>query len=117
MWKSVAQGQAYKQTLLTQIDRVKNLVVRIDQEAVISLQYRMRDLQKDNQNQQAITRQLKEVLEQHTSKKLLLDEATKKDLTVRIGDAVAGRFINTFYSHLSSNPGVDRIRSKCLGRS
>lgn len=106
----MAQGQAYKQTLLTQIDRVKNLVARTDQEAAISLQYRMRDLQKANQEQQALTRQLKELMEQHSSKKFLLDEATIKDLTARIGEATAGHLINSLYSHLSSNPGIDTIR-------
>ena len=112
----MAQGQAYKQTLLTQIDQVKDLVAKIDQEAAISLQYRMRDLEKLSQEYfPAITRQLKDLKEQQISRRLRLDEATKVDLTARIGEAAAGYFINSFYSHLSSNPGIERIRSKCQG--
>ena len=114
----MAQGQAYKQTLLTQIDRVKDLVAKTDQEAAISLQYRMRDLEKLSQEYfPAITRQLNELKEQQTSRKLRLDEAATKDLTARIGEATAGYFINSFYSHLSSNPGIDKIRGKCWARS
>lgn len=113
-WKAMAQGQAYKQTLLSQIDRVRDLIAKVDQEAAVSLQYRMRDLEKLSQEYfPAITRQLKELKEQQNMKNLCLDEATRKDLTTRIGEATAGYFVNSFYTHLSSNPGIDaRIQSK-----
>lgn len=110
----MAQGQAYKQKLLSQIDRVRDLIAKVDQEAAVSLQYRMRDLEKLSQEYfPAITRQLQELKEQQNAKNYCLDEATKTDLTTRIGEATAGYFINSFYTHLSSNPGIDaRIQSK-----
>ncbi|KAL9134028.1 MAG: hypothetical protein Q9175_004793 [Cornicularia normoerica] len=112
-WKAMAQGQAYKQTLLSQIGRVQDLITKVDQEAAVSLQYRMRDLEKLSQEYfPAITRQLNELKEQQNSKKFCLDEATKKDLTTRIGEATAGYFVNSFYSHLSSNPGINRLGSQ-----
>lgn len=115
----MAQGQAYKQTLLSQIGRVQDLITKVDQEAAVSLQYRMRDLEKLSQEYfPAITRQLNELKEQQNSKKFCLDEATKKDLTTRIGEATAGYFVNSFYSHLSSNPGINvRIQGNYSRRS
>lgn len=111
-WKAMAQGQAYKQTLLSQIDRVRDLIGKVDQEAAISSQYRMRDLEKLCEEYfPAINMQLKELKEQQNTKNFRLDEAMKKDLSTRIGEAAAGYCINSFYSHLSSNPGIDaRIR-------
>ena len=114
-WKAMAQGQAYKQTLLNQIDRVRELIANVDQEAAVSLQYRMRDLEKLSREYfPTITRQLLELREeQQRSQNFCLDEATKKDLSTRIGEAAAGYAINSFYSHLSSNPGIDgRIPGK-----
>lgn len=115
----MAQGQAYKQTLLSQIDRVRDLIGKVDQEAAISSQYRMRDLEKLCQEYfPAINMQLKELKEQQNTENFRLDEATKKDLSTRIGEAAAGYCINSFYSHLSSNPGIDaRIRGKPSGLS
>lgn len=113
-WKAMAQGEAYKQTVLSQIDRVRDLITKVDQEAAVSLQYRMRDLEKLSQEYfPAITRQLNELKEQQNTQNFRLDEATRKDLSTRIGEAAAGYAINSFYSHLSSNPGIDtRIRGK-----
>ncbi|CAD6587129.1 MAG: hypothetical protein ASARMPREDX12_002758 [Alectoria sarmentosa] len=117
-WKAMAQGQAYKQTLLSQIERVRDLIAKVDQEAAVSLQYRMRDLEKLSQEYfPAITKQLKELKEQHNSKNFCLDEATKEDLSTRIGEAAAGYVVNSFYSHFSSNPGIDsktRVPSRIL---
>lgn len=104
----MAQGQAYKQTLLSQIGRVRDLIAKVDQEAAVSLQYRMRDLEKlSREGFAAITRELNELKEQQNTRDFRLDEATKKDLSTRIGEATAGYFVNSFYSHLSSNPGID----------
>lgn len=113
----MAQGQAYKQTLLNQIGRVRDLIANVDQEAAVSLQYRMRDLEKLSREYfPAITRELKELKEQQSTRNVYIDEATRKDLSTRIGEAAAGYAINSFYSHLSSNPGIDgRLRSKRLG--
>lgn len=110
----MAQGQAYKQTLLSQIDRVRDLIAKVDQEAAVSSQYRMRDLEKlCKESFSALTRQLNEVKEQQKTPNFLLNEAMKKDLTARIGDTVAGNLVNSFYSQLSSNPGLDaNIRGK-----
>ena len=115
----MAQGQAYKQTLLSQIERVRDLIAKVDQEAAVSLQYRMRDLEKLSQEYfPAITKQLKELKEQHNSKNFCLDEATKEDLSTRIGEAAAGYVVNSFYSHFSSNPGIDsKTRGKFSGQS
>lgn len=112
----MAQGQAYKQTLLSQIDRVRDLIKNVDQEAAVSSQYRLRDLEKLSREYfPTITRQLLELKEQQNSKTFSLDEATKKDLSTRIGEAAAGYAINSFYSHLSSNPGIDgRMRGRPL---
>ena len=113
----MAQGQAYKQTLLCQIDRVRELIANVDQEAAVSLQYRLRDLEKLSREYfPTITRQLLELREQQQkAQSFHLDEATKKDLSTRIGEAAAGYAINSFYSHLSSNPGIDgRLRGKLL---
>lgn len=112
----MAQGQAYKQTLSNQIDRVRDLIKNVDQEAAVSSQYRLRDLEKLSREYfPTITRQLLELKEQQNSKTFSLDEATKKDLSTRIGEAAAGYAINSFYSHLSSNPGIDgRIRGRPL---
>lgn len=112
----MAQGQAYRQTLLSQIDRVRDLIKNVDQEAAVSSQYRLRDLERLSREYfPTITRQLLELKEQQNSKTFSLDEATKKDLSTRIGEAAAGYAINSFYSHLSSNPGIDgRIRSRPL---
>ena len=110
----MAQGQAYKQTLLSQKDRVRELIANVDQEAAVSSQYRLRDLEKlIREYFPTITRQLHELKEQQSSKNFTLDEAAKKDLSTRIGEAAAGYAINSFYSHLSSNPGIDgRVRGK-----
>ena len=116
-WKAMAQGQAYKQTLLCQIGRVRELITNVDQEAAVSLQYRLRDLEKLSREYfPTITRQLLELREQQQkSQSFHFDEATKKDLSTRIGEAAAGYAINSFYSHLSSNPGIDgRLRGKLL---
>ena len=112
----MAQGQAYRQTLLSQMDRVRELIANVDQEAAVSLQYRMRDLEKLSREYfPAITRQLNELKEQQNTKSFCIDEATKRDLSTRIGEAAAGYAINSFYSHLSSNPGLDgRIRGDSL---
>lgn len=112
-WKAMAQGEVYKQTLLNQINRVRELIANVDREAAVSLQYRMRDLEKLSQESfSAITRQLNELKEQQSTKNFCIDEAMKKDLSTRIGEAAAGYAINSFYSHLSSNPGIDaRIRA------
>ena len=113
----MAQGQAYKQTLLSQIDRVRDLIANVDQEAAVSLQYRLRDLEKLSREYfPAISRQLLELKEeQRNSQNFCLDEATKKDLSTRIGEAAAGYAINSFYSHLSSNPGINgRLQGKQL---
>ena len=115
--KAMTQGQAYKQTLLLQIERVRDLIANVDQEAAVSLQYRLRDLEKLSREYfPTITRQLLELREQQQkSQSFHLDEATKKDLSTRIGEAAAGYAINSFYSHLSSNPGIDgRLRGKHL---
>ena len=108
-WKAMAQGQAYKQTLLCQIDRVRELIANVDQEAAVSLQYRLRDLEKLSREYfPRISRQLLELREQQQeSQNFHLDEATKKYLSKRIGEAAAGYAINSFYSHLSSNPSID----------
>ena len=114
-WKAMAQGQAYKQTLLCQIDRVRELIANVDQEAAVSLQYRLRDLEKLSREYfPTITRQLLELREeQQKSQNFYLDEATRNDLSTRIGEAAAGYAINSFYSHLSSNPSIDgRPRGK-----
>lgn len=115
----MAQGEVYKQELLDQINRVRDLIAKVDHEAAVSLQYRMRDLEKLSQESfSVITRQLNELKEQQSTKNFCIDEAMKKDLSTRIGEAAAGYAINSFYSHLSSNPGIDaRIRGKPFGRS
>ncbi len=112
----MAQGQAYKQTLLSQIARVRDLIDSVDQEAAVSLQYRMRDLEKlSRQYFASITRSLDELKEQQNTKDFRVDEAMKKDLSTRIGQAAAEYAINSFYSHLSSNPGIDgRIQGRPL---
>lgn len=54
--------------------------------------------------------------EQQNTKEFRIDEATKQDLSTRIGEAMAGHVVNNFYSQLSSNPSIDaRIRGKPLG--
>ena len=113
----MAQGQAYKQTLLSQIGRVRDLIAKVDQEAAVSLQYRMRDLEKlSREGFAAITRELNELKEQQSTRNFRLDEATKKDLSTRIGEVTAGYFVNSFYSHLSSNPAIDaRSQGKASG--
>ena len=115
----MAQGQAYKQTLLSQIDRVRDLISNVDQEAAVSLQYRMRDLEKLSQTSfTAITKQMDELKEQQKNKNFQIDEATRKDFSNLIGQAAAEYAINSFYSHLSSNPGLEgRIRGKSLDLS
>ena len=73
----MAQGQAYKQTLLSQIDRVRDLIAKVDQEAAVSSQYRMRDLEKLCQESfPALTRRLNEMKEQQKTPNFFLDEAT-----------------------------------------
>ena len=116
----MAQGQAYKQTLLSQIDRVRDLISNVDQEAAVSLQYRMRDLEKLSQTSfTAITKQMDELKEQQKkNKNFQIDEATRKDFSNLIGQAAAEYAINSLYSHLSSNPGLQgRIRGKSLDLS
>lgn len=109
----MAQGRAYKQNLVSQLDRVQKLVGRVDQEAAVSSQYRMRDLEKLCQN---IMTQLNNLKEQQNTKEFRIDEATKQDLSTRIGEAMAGHVVNNFYSQLSSNRSIDaRIRGKPLG--
>ena len=112
----MAQGQAYKQTLLSQIDRVRDLIKNVDQEATVSSQYRLRDLEKlCREYLPAISKQLLELNQQQHTKNICLDEATKEKLSAGIGEAVAGYAINSFYSHLSSNPSIDgRTRGKPL---
>ena len=104
----MAQGQAYKQTLLNNLGRVRDLIDNVDQEAAVSLQYRVRDLEKLSQEYfPTITRLLLELKEQQNNQNFGLDEAITRDLSTRIGEAAAGYAINSFYSHLSSNPGID----------
>lgn len=109
----MAQGQAYKVTLLSQIDRVRDLIFNVDREAAVSSQYRLRNLERICQEQLAISRQLKEVKErQHTEKKNL-EEAKIQELSTSIGEATVRSLINSLYSHFSSNPGIDpKIRGK-----
>ena len=115
-WTAMAQGQAYRKTLPGQIDRVRDLIANVDQEAAVSLQYHLRDLEKLRREYfPNITRQLLELKEQQSSKNFTLDEATKKGLPTRIGEAAAGYDINSFYSHFFSNPGIDgRVRGRPL---
>ena len=115
----MAQGQAYKQTLLSQIGRVRDLIAKVDQEAAVSLQYRMRDLKElSREGFAAITRELNELKEQQDTRSFRLDEATKKELSTRIGEVTARYFVSSFYSHLSSNPGIDtRSQGEPSGRS
>lgn len=103
-WKAVAQGQDYKQNLLDHLDRVRELSERIDQEAAISQQYRMRDLEKLCQNESAqINIKLDEIKELRRDQHFRLSEADKQDLTTRLG----GFLINTLFSQLSSNTTVN----------
>lgn len=115
----MAQGEAYKQTLLSQIGRVRDLIESVDKEAAISSQYRLKDLEKlCGEYFPTITRQLNDLTVQQNAKRFQVDQATMKDLSLRIGQSVAEYTINSFYSHLSSNPGIDgRTRGKLLGLS
>lgn len=111
-WRAMAQGEAYKQTLLSQLGRVRDLIDNVDKEAAVSSQYRLRDLEKLCLN---ITRQLNELKVQQNTQNFRLDEATKKDLSARIGQSAAEFVINSLYSHLSSSPGSDgRARGKLV---
>lgn len=103
-WKAMAQGQAYKQTLMDQLDQVRDLIDRVDQEAAVSSQYRIKDLQTAVTT---LTRQMNELKEQQHTSKFSLDETTKTELSTLIGEVTAGYLIKSFYSHLSSNPGID----------
>ena len=108
----MAQGQAYRQTLVGHLDRVKDLIEKVDQEAAVSSQYRLKDLEKRCQN---LSMELKDVKDQITEG-VPIDEATKVDLSARIGAVAAENVLNTLYSHFSSNPSIDgRIRGKLLG--
>ena len=114
--KAVAQGQNYKKNLLDQISRVRNLIIDVNEEAAISLQYRVRDLDKRCREYfQDLTGELRELKEQQDTKNVSLDEATKRDLRARITKSTATYAINSFYSLLSSNPSLDgRIRGITL---
>ena len=115
----MAQGQNYRKNLLDQISRVRNLIIDVNEEAAISLQYRVRDLDKRCREYfQDLTGELRDLKEQQDTKNISLDEDTKRDLTARITKSTATYAINSFYSLLSSNPSIDgrmRGESSCSG--
>ena len=111
----MAQGQAYKQALLGHIDRVEELIGKLDQEAAISSQYRLRDLEKLCQSLESKLTMLTEHQQQQNNGGFRIDDVTKRELASQIGEVMAGNLVNSFYSHLSSNPSMDgRIQGKFL---
>ena len=109
----MAQGQAYKQALLGHIDRVEELIGKLDQEAAISSQYRLRDLEKLCQSLESKLTMLTEHQQQQKDSGFRINDATKRELASQIGEVMAGNLVNSFYSHLSSNPSMDgRMQGK-----
>ena len=108
----MAQGLDYKQSLLGHLDRVRELVEKVDQEAAVSQQYRIQDLERlCERSFQDITAQLNGVKEQQKSKTFRMDAGTRQSIQKDIRDALNEHLINSLYSQLSSNPIVDsRLR-------
>lgn len=112
----MAQGQAYKQMLLSQIDRVRDLAKNVEQKAASSTQRRIRELEKQSQEQFLfITKQLLELKERPNSKTFNFDKATIKDLGTRIGGAVMEHAMGSFHNQLLTKPDSDgRISGRPL---
>lgn len=101
-FKAMVQGPAYKKALQSRLDRVKDLTTKIDQEAIVRSQHRLKDVEG---HAISISKVLKEL--QASTRLPNIDEAWKQDVITQIGDYTAERVINSMLSQLSSSSCID----------
>ena len=91
------QGSAYKKNLQIHLDDVKELAMKIDQEALVRSQHSVRYIEK---NVERIQQELVKL--QSCSKSVQVDETTLQDIVTRIGHLLEEKLVNSTFSHFSS---------------
>ena len=97
----MVQGPAYKKSLQTQLDRVKDLTITIDEEASIQSQHRLKNVEDFTVG---ISRDLREL--RTDGRYSLSDERLEKFAEVLM-PKLGAYVVNSMLSHVSSNPCID----------
>lgn len=107
--KAMFQGSAYKKNLQNRLDDVKELAMKIDQEAIVRSQHSVRYIEKHVQRIEQEVMKL-----QSCSKSVQVDEATLQDLMTRIGHLLEEKFVNSTLGHFSSNAAIGSRSVNCM---
>ena len=91
------QGSAYKKNLQSHLDEVKELAMKIDQEAIVRSQHSVRYIEK---NVERIQQELTKL--QLCSRSVQVDETTLQDIVTRIGHLLEEKLVNSTFSQFSS---------------
>ena len=95
------QGSAYKKNLQSHLDDVKDLAMKIDQEAIVRSQHSVRYIEKH------VQRIEQEVIKlQSCSNTVQVDEAMLQDFMTRIGHLLEEKLVNNTLGHFSSNAAI-----------
>ena len=99
--KAMFQGSAYKKNLQSHLDDVKDLAMKIDQEAIVRSQHSVRYIEKH------VQRIEQEVIKlQSCSNTVQVDEAMLQDFMTRIGHLLEEKLVNNTLGHFSSNAAI-----------
>lgn len=100
--KALGQGQSYKESLLEQLANIEGIATKIDREAVVLSQGRLKRLEDNVGREARLTREVvKDALEQ------------EKPLSEKEMKRLAEYLANTTYLQLSSDNDLNRHRSTC----
>ncbi len=106
--KAIFQGSAYKKNLQSHLDDVKELAMKIDQEAIVRSQHSVRYIEKH------VQRIEQEVIKlQSCSKSVQVDEATLQDFMTRIGQLLEEKLVNNTLGQFSSNAAIGPRSVEC----
>lgn len=95
------QGSAYKKDLQTRLDDVRELAMKIDQEAIVRSQHSVRYIEK---HVQRIEQELIKL--QSCSKSVQVDESTLQGFVTQIGHLLEEKLVNSTLGHFSSNAAI-----------
>ena len=92
--KAVGQGENYKRSVMDQLERVKDLTIKIDQEAHLCAQYRLKRLEESLEKERQENRKRAEMM----TEMLRRQEALPQEIMSQLGGYVVNNMLSFFES-------------------
>ena len=101
--KAISQGQDFKANLVREIERVGKLSGDIEKEAALISQYSLKRMEINNEKLAAGVREYMRGGGMNRADLEYLSES----IAQKVNTSFSGLFVNSFLSHISSNPALD----------